>query len=94
MAKRLRQHSHHHEGDDRGQGGNCGSIICNDLTSVFDDFRGASRQKFCTGIAATVAEIVAEILLRLGALEGIAPVAGLEDDPRTGAGVDILKYNK
>ena len=66
---------------DRGPGGACGSIVCNDLTSVFEDFMGEPRQKFCTSIAATVAEIVAEILVRLDALDEITPIAGLEEDP-------------
>mgnify|MGYP003311814980 FL=1 len=66
---------------DRGPGGACGSIVCNDLTSVFEDFMGEPRQMFCTSIAATVAEIVAEILVRLEALEEITPIAGLEEEP-------------
>ena len=66
---------------DRGPGGACGSIVCNDLTSVFEDFMGEPRQMFCTSIAATVAEIVAEILVRLEALEEITPIAGLEAEP-------------
>lgn len=65
---------------DRGTGGSRGSIICNDLTAPFDDFMGEARQKFCTSIAATVAGAVAEILVRLDALEEITPVTGLEDD--------------
>ena len=66
---------------DRSPGGACGSIVCNDLTSVFEDFMGEPRQMFCTSIAATVAEIVAEILVRLEALEEITPIAGLEEEP-------------
>ena len=66
---------------DRGPGGACGSIVCNDLTSVFEDFMGEPRQMFCTSIAATVAEIVAEILVRLEALEEITPIVGLEEEP-------------
>ena len=71
---------------DRGPGGACGSIVCNDLTSVFEDFMGEPRQKFCTSIAATVAEIVAEILVRLDALAEITPIAGLEEDPAANEG--------
>ena len=44
---------------DRGSGGAGGSIVCNDLTSPFDDFQGPERQQFCTNIAADVASIVA-----------------------------------
>ena len=71
---------------DRGPGGACGSIVCNDLTSVFEDFMGDPRQKFCTSIAATVAEIVAEILVRLDALAEITPIADLEEDPAANEG--------
>jgi len=39
-------------------------IICNHLTAPWGEFSGADRQRFCTNIAAQVAEIVAEILLR------------------------------
>ena len=66
---------------DRGPGGACGSIVCNALTSGFEDFMGEPRQMFCTSIAATVAEIVAEILVRLEALEEITPIGGLEEEP-------------
>ena len=51
---------------DRGPGGAGGSVICNDLTAAQGDFQGAQRQSFCTNIAATVAEIVAETLVRAG----------------------------
>jgi len=67
---------------DRGSGGANGSVICNDLTSPFDDFRGAARQRFCTNIAAEVAAIVADILVRFGALPEITPV---EPTPRQGS---------
>ncbi len=51
-------------------------IICNHLTAQWDDFSGPERQMFCTNIAAQVAEIVAELLLRAGAdfeVKEIAP---------------------
>ena len=64
---------------DRGAGGSTGSIICNDLTSPFEDFMGEPRQQFCTSIASTVAGAVAEILVRLEALEEVTPIPGLED---------------
>jgi hypothetical protein len=63
---------------DRGAGGSAGSIICNDLTSPFDDFMGEQRKRFCTSIASTVAGAVAEILVRLDALEKVTPIPGLE----------------
>jgi hypothetical protein len=42
-------------------------IICNHLTAPLGDFTGPERQRFCTNIAAQVAEIVAEILIKAGA---------------------------
>ncbi|MEC9352446.1 MAG: C-GCAxxG-C-C family protein [Planctomycetota bacterium] len=65
---------------DRGAGGSTGSIVCNDLTSPFDDFMGEPRQQFCTSIASRVAGAVAEILVRLDALEKVTPIPGLETD--------------
>ena len=59
---------------DAGEGGRSGSIVCNDLTGVFADFMGAERQTFCTSIAATVAEVVAETLIRFGATPKIEPL--------------------
>ena len=69
---------------DRGPGGASGSIICNDLTAPHGDFLGAERKAFCTNIAATVAEIVAEILLKAGARFEVTPIPGLD----VGAGGD------
>ncbi len=60
---------------DLGEGGAGGSIVCNDLTSTFDDFAGSARQAFCTNIAAEVAAAVAEALVRLGVPVDITPVA-------------------
>jgi hypothetical protein len=42
------------------------TIVCNDLTGQFADFKSPERMNFCTNIAATVAECVAETLERLG----------------------------
>lgn len=39
------------------------SIICNELTGQFDEFRSPERAKFCTEIASTVAGCVAQTLL-------------------------------
>jgi hypothetical protein len=69
---------------DRGPGGRSGSIICNDLTRPFGDFRGEARQAFCTNIAAEVAAIVAETLLRFGTTVVIHPIPGV--DEAAGAG--------
>lgn len=38
------------------------SIICNDLTSPFADFRGPQRHAFCTQLAATASACVARTL--------------------------------
>jgi hypothetical protein len=55
-------------------------IVCNNLTGQFGDFRGPQRMRFCTNLAAEVAEITAEALVRF-APEGlelaVAPVAEL-----------------
>ena len=36
--------------------------VCNDLTSQFSEFKSPERHAFCTGIAATVSEVVAEVI--------------------------------
>lgn len=65
---------------DRGSGGESGSIVCNTLTAPFGDFGGAARQAFCTSIAASVAEVVAEVLLRQGVELEITPVPSLVEE--------------
>jgi hypothetical protein len=62
-----------------------GSIICNDLTRPFAEFHGEERQSFCTRLAATVAETVAETLLVFGARFEVTPIPGLRQ-PATHAG--------
>jgi hypothetical protein len=47
----------------RGPGG---TIVCNDIVSPFPDFSSDGRLLYCTVIASTVAEIVAEIIIDLG----------------------------
>lgn len=59
---------------DRGRAAGA-SVICNDLTAPLGDFQGPERQAFCTNIAATVAEITAELLLRFGASFEVTPIA-------------------
>jgi hypothetical protein len=49
-------------------------IICNHLTGPQGDFASENRHKFCTNIAATVAEIVAETLLKFGAKFEVTPI--------------------
>jgi hypothetical protein len=51
--------------------------ICNDLTGRFPVFQSEERLGFCTDIAATVAEIVAGIVLAHGAKLEPTPIPGL-----------------
>lgn len=46
--------------------GQANSIICNDLTGQFAEFRSPERHQFCTRLAATVAGCVAEALAEQG----------------------------
>lgn len=54
--------------------GGAPDIVCNSLTRRFADFQGDDRKAFCTHIAAVVAEVVAEALLRHGARFEIGPI--------------------
>jgi hypothetical protein len=63
-----------------GDGGRSGSIVCNDLTRPLGDFRSPERQSFCTHIAAGVAALVAETLLRCGRTFEITPIAELGEE--------------
>jgi hypothetical protein len=54
--------------------GGAPDIICNTLVRRFDDFMGAPRQTFCTNIAAEVAAITAEALLRHGYQPEVPPL--------------------
>ena len=59
--------------------GSSPDIVCNNLTRPHGDFRGAARMAFCTNLAAQVAEITAEALLRFGPPDlsiEITPIAG------------------
>jgi hypothetical protein len=49
-------------------------IVCNTLTRPFGDFAGEPRKSFCTNLAADVAEVVAEALVRAGAPFDIGPI--------------------
>ena len=57
-------------------------IVCNYLTARFEDFAGAARQRFCTNIAATVAEVLAETLIRFGVDVEVRPFAGPQHDSK------------
>lgn len=50
------------------------SVVCNDLVARFDDFRGPARVAFCTLLAAEVAALVAEVLVRNGVAFAISPI--------------------
>jgi hypothetical protein len=43
-----------------------GTIVCNDLVAPFSDFMSEARASACTTLTATVAEIVAGVVLDLG----------------------------
>lgn len=51
-----------------------GTIVCNDMVAPFRDFRSDERTLFCTVIASTVAEIVAEVAIDLGARLEVTPI--------------------
>lgn len=50
------------------------TLVCNDLTRRFQDFRSEERHAFCTGIAATVAEALAETILKYGGHLEVMPL--------------------
>lgn len=52
-------------------------IACNTLTARFADFRGPERAAMCTSMAAEVAELVAEVMLRNGLQIVVTEIAGL-----------------
>ena len=55
-------------------------IVCNNLTGQHGDFRGPARMRFCTHLAAQVAALAAEALLRFappGLALTITPIEGL-----------------
>lgn len=53
------------------------TIICHSLTGQFGDFQSPERWSFCTQMAAQVAELTAETLLRFGASFDITPIEEL-----------------
>jgi len=50
-------------------------IVCNHLTAPQGEFTGEKRLAFCTNIAATVAELVAETLVKFGASFEVTPIS-------------------
>jgi hypothetical protein len=57
---------------DRGRAGD--AVVCNALVAQFEDFAGPARAQFCTGLAAAVAGLVAEVILRNGGALTITPI--------------------
>lgn len=53
-------------------------IVCNALVARFDDFFGPERVDHCTSLAATVAELVARVLLAHGHRFTISPIPDLD----------------
>jgi hypothetical protein len=49
-------------------------LVCNSLTRPLGDFAGEARRSFCTNLAAEVAEVVAEALVRHGTSFEIGPI--------------------
>ena len=69
------------EGLDRGSSPD---LVCNNLTRPLGDFHGPARARFCTNIAAQIAELTAEALVRFaptGFELKIPPLAGTQGDP-------------
>lgn len=55
--------------------GGAPDVICNSLTRRFADFGGDDRKAFCTNIAAEVAGLIAESILRHGGQFAITPIS-------------------
>jgi hypothetical protein len=56
--------------------GDAASISCNDLVRPYPAFQSEARAAFCTDIVATIAEIVAEILVDAGVALEPTPIRG------------------
>ena len=54
------------------------TIICNDLVASLGDFHGPVRHGYCTVLAADVAAVTCEVLLRLGLKVEIPAIAGID----------------
>lgn len=66
-------------------------IICDTLVSPFEVFKGPERAAFCTHLAATVAECVAEVLTRIGKPSADAPAEATGARP-TQVESDVLVF--
>jgi hypothetical protein len=49
-------------------------IVCNSLTRPLGEFSGGARRRFCTNLAADVAEVLAEAILRHGGRFDVSPI--------------------
>jgi len=58
----------------RLQTGGAASLVCNELIRRFPVYHSDERVAFCTDLVGTVAEIVAEIALKLGATIEATPI--------------------
>jgi hypothetical protein len=58
----------------RIEGGGAATVVCNDLVARFPEYHADDRSAFCTEIVGTVAEIVAEIVLKLGGTLEVTPI--------------------
>lgn len=70
--------------DQRIDKGASPDLICNNLTQPLGAFRGPARHAFCTNLAAQVADITAEAVLRFSASGeplAIAPIDTSATDP-------------
>jgi hypothetical protein len=57
-------------------------IVCNNLTRPLGDFAGETRRRFCTNLAADVAALTAEALLRFGPPDLALAITPIRDEER------------
>jgi hypothetical protein len=63
--------------------GNAPDIVCNTLVRPHGDFMGPARKAFCTNLAAEVAAVTAEAIVRFGTQQpAITPVTIDSDEPK------------
>jgi hypothetical protein len=56
------------------------SIVCNDLTGRFAEFRSPERHGFCTNLTEIVARCIAETILAHGGEVEVRAIEGLPDE--------------
>jgi hypothetical protein len=54
--------------------GGVASLVCNDMTAPHGEFAGPARHRFCTRVAAQVAQLVDEVLREHGVAHRATPV--------------------